>query len=1079
MTNNVLPVSSTIFSIELSVYENCYKNLSNDIKLSQCELYNHFQELCNFKQFQSIYFCIIIHNFLNKFKIIKIITLNHNTMKKRFLYLLLFALVFSSTLFAQTLNVGGVIVDKKTGETLIGATVMQKGTSNGTTTNLDGKFALAMPTGSTLVISYLGYIGQELVINNDSQLRIEMVSNTQNLDEVIVVGYGTQKVKDMTAPISSVKGSELNKQVTSNPMSALQGKMAGVQVVNSGEPGKGPDVKIRGLGSIGDYGNPLYVVDGVFVDNIDFLSSSDIEDLTVLKDASAAAIYGVRAANGVVLVTTKKGKMDQINVSYDGYVGYQIPVNIMKLANRDQYVQTLNAANVNTSGYVPKVASNYPTSTDWYSQLVRNALIHSHTIDISGATEKTNYSFGGNYFYQEGIMNAVNDYERYNFRGRFDQKVTSWLNMGFNSVVSNYSKNSPDNNAFFQAFVNPPVYSPYDNTNTAAYPVLFGSPQKYGFGNQYGNPVATAYYNNQKEDGLNLIFSAFAEFSLTSKLKFKSSYNLNYAFFKNQDYTPQFNVGGSQGVTNSSLTKTFNLTTKQIIDNLLTYSDKIGKNSFTVLLGQSTRIEKQSWLTGTAINVPGFDAQSIYLTTGSFDNRYSNDGGFTYNGLSFFTRGTYNYADKYLATLTFRADGSSKYQDKWGYFPSLGLGWIMSSEDFMKNQTFFQYLKARASYGMLGNDNIPANSAAILGTTGAASSAIFGNTLVTGVGAQTVVQNYLKWEVVNEFDLGFDFNIINQNLGGSLDYYNRVTNNAVFNAPIATGGGVTELLSNNGKILNQGIELNLNWTEKIDKDFSYNIGFNATTIANKVLALNGRSTPIPGAQIAGTFVTQTKVGYPIGGFWGYQTVGVYATEGQALSDPVSYAGYRSAGYFKFKDQNGDKVITEADKILLGSAIPWLTSGIDFGMAYKKLDVSVTVQGQFGNKILNAKRMNRNVFSDGNYDLNFVQNAWTTTNHSTTYPSAEAYNDPSIVNSLSFFVEDGSYVRIQNIQVGYTFDKLLGMKNMRVYLSAQRPLTIFGYNGFSPEVSGTPISNGVDTNVYPMQAVYTIGLKLNL
>ncbi len=1000
-------------------------------------------------------------------------------MRKKSIYILLIALINICSLFAQNLTVNGVIVDKKTGETLIGATILQKGTNNGTVTNFDGKFTISVPNGAVLVVSYIGYLPQELTVNGETVLKIQLIPNVKTLDEVVVVGYGTQKVKDMTAPISTVKGTDLLKQVTSDPMSAMQGKMAGVQIVNSGIPGQAPDVKIRGLGSIGDYGNPLYVVDGVFVDNINFLSSSDIEDLTVLKDASAAAIYGVRAANGVVLVTTKKGKMNQVNVSYDGYVGYQIPVNIMKLTNKDQYVQLLNDANINTIGYVPKVAANYPASTDWYSQLVRNALIHNHTIDISGGAEKTNYSFGGSYFYQEGIMNTKNDYERYNFRGRIDQKVTDWLNIGFNTVVSNYSKNIPDNNAFFQAFVNPPVYKPYDDTNTAAYPVLFGSPQQYGFGNQYGNPVATAYYNNNKEDGMNLIFSAFAEFSLSSKLKFRSAYNMDYVFYKSQDYTPQFNVGGSQGVTSSNLTKTFSLTTKQIIDNLLTYTDKIGRNSFSVLLGQSTRIEKQSQLTGTAINVPGFDEQSIYLTNGSFDNRYSTDGGYTYNGISFFTRGTYNYNDKYLATLTFRADGSSKYQDKWGYFPSLGLGWIMSSEDFMKNQTFFQFLKARASYGMLGNDNVPANSAVILGTTGAASSAVFGNTLVTGVGAQTVVQNYLKWEVVNEFDFGFDFSLAGQKLNGSLDYYNRITKNVVFSAPVATGGGVADLLANNGTVQNQGAELNLNWTEKINDDLSYNIGFNATTIANKVLALNGRNTPIPGASISGVFATQTKVGYPIGTFWGYQIAGVYASEGQALSDPVSFAGYRSAGYFKYKDQDGDNVITEADKVSLGSAIPWLTSGIDFGMKYKKVDVSVTVQGQFGNKILNAKRMNRNVFSDGNFDLNFYQNAWTTSNHSTTYPSAEAYNSGGIANSLSFFVEDGSYVRIQNIQVGYTIDKLLGMKDMRVYLSAQRPFTYFSYNGFSPEVSGSPISNGVDTNTYPMQAVYTIGLKINL
>jgi len=999
-------------------------------------------------------------------------------MKKRTYCVLLVALILSGTLLAQNINVGGVVVDKKTAEPLIGATVMQKGATNGTVTDIDGKFAFALPVGSTLLISYIGYISQEMVIKDNAQLRILMESNTKNLEEVVVVGYGTQKVKDMTAPLSTVKGTDLSKQTTSGAMSALQGKMAGVQIVNNGEPGKGPDVKIRGLGSIGEYGNPLYVVDGVFVDNIDFLSSSDIEDLTVLKDASASAIYGVRAANGVVLVTTKKGKMDQVNVSYDGYVGYQIPVNVVKLANKDQYVQMLNDANASTTGYIPKVAANYPASTDWYSQLVRNALTHSHAIDISGATEKTSYSFGGNYFYQEGIMNAKNDYERYNFRARLDQKVTDWLNMGFNTVVSNYTKNIPNNDAFFQAFVNPPVYSPYDTKNTAAYPVLFGSPTQVGLGNQYGNPVATAYYNNQKEDGLNLIFSAFAEFKLGPKLKFRSAYNLDYVFYKNQNYTPQFNVGGSQGVLNSNLTKRFNLTTKQINDNLLTYTDKIGLSSFSVLLGQSTRIEKQSELTGTAINVPGYDDQSIYLKNGSFDNRYSNDAAYRYNAVSFFTRGTYNFSDKYLATLTFRADGSSKFQQTWGYFPSLGLGWIMSGEEFMKNQNLFQYLKARASYGMLGNDNVPANSTVTLGTTGALSSAIFNNTLVTGIGAPTVYQNYLKWEVVNEFDLGFDFSMASQKLNGSLDYYNRITNNVIFNAPIGGGAGVAELLANNGSVQNQGVELSLNWTEKISKDLSYNIGFNATTIKNKVLALNGRNTPIPGALVRGNYATQTKVGYPIGSFFGYEVAGVYATEGDALRDPVSQT-IKDAGYFRYKDQNGDNVIDEKDKVYLGSAIPWLTSGVDFGLNYKKLDVSVSLQGQFGNKILNAKRMNRDVFADANYDLNFYQNAWTTTNHSSTYPSAAAYNTSFIQQANSFFVEDGSYIRIQNIQVGYTFDKLLGMKSLRVYVSAQRPFTYFTYNGFSPEVSGKPTENGIDTNVYPMQAVYSVGLKLNL
>lgn len=993
----------------------------------------------------------------------------------RYLILLL-GLISITQAFAQSVNFQGVVIDEQTKETIVGATVFVKGTSNAVVTDIDGKFLLQAAPGSTVVVSMVGYNQQEINVLNETSIQVNLKGDTE-LEEVVVVGYGTQKAKDLTAPISTIKGSDLNKQIASSPMSALQGKMSGVQVTNNGAPGATPSVKIRGVGSIGDYASPLYVVDGVFVDNVDFLSSGDIEDLTVLKDASAAAIYGVRAANGVVLVTTKKGIINQTNISYEGYYGTQVPVNVMKLANKDQYVELLNEANTNTTGYVPKVASSYPTSTDWYSQLLRNAVIQSHALDISGATDKTNYSLGTNYFYQEGIMDATNDYTRLNFRARVDQEVKSWLKVGFNSIVSNSKKNNPDNDAFFSAFVNPPVYNVYDDSNSAAYPVKFGAPQQYGFGNSYGNPVATAYYNNNKENALNLVFSTYAEATIIpSKLKFKVSYNLDYGNWKSQDYTPEYYVGGSQGLKKSSLSKTFGIDTKQIIDNLLTYTDQIDQHSFTALLGQSTRMERQSTMTGSAQDVPGFDDQSIYLATGSFKDRYATDGAFAYNGLSFFGRGTYNYSDRYLVSLTYRADGSSKYQEKWGFFPSVGFGWILSNENFMANVDKIQHLKLRASWGQLGNDNIPANSAVTLGSTGAGSSGIFNDVLVDGIGAQTVLQNYLKWEVVNELNVGIDFTTAKDRLKGVLDYYNRVTNNVVFYAPIATGGGVAELLSNNGTVQNQGIELTLDWNDNINKDWNYNVGFNATTISNKVTELQGRDY-IPGASVRGNYTTRTQVGQPIGSFYGYEIAGVYKSESEALKDPVSQA-IKDKGYFKYKDQNGDNIINEADKVFLGSPIPKLIAGIDFGLNYKRVDFSIAFQGQFGNKVLNAKRMNRDVFADGNYDKDFYDNAWRPGNTSNTYPSAEAYNTSFIQQANDFFVEDASYIRIQNIQVGYTFKKMKAVDKLRVYISAQRPFTYFTYNGFTPEVSGSPTANGVDTSVYPMQAVYNVGVKMN-
>lgn len=998
---------------------------------------------------------------------------------KRGIYLLfLMAFLAPYALFAQSnVTVKGNVVDQATKETLIGVTVKIVGGTGGTITDFDGNYNLAnVPSNAEITFSYVGLKTVTVPVNGRETINIVMESLQTDLKEVVVVGYGTQKSKDLTAPIVNIRGEELSKQMTANPLQALQGKLPGVQITNSGAPGSSPNVKIRGVGSIGDYAKPLYVVDGVFVDDINFLSNSDIDDITVLKDASAAAIYGVRAANGVMLITTKRGKTDKPIVTYDGYAGFQNPVNIMKLANKEQYVTLLNEANQNTTGYVPKDPSAYPTSTDWYGELVHKALIQNHSIDVSGRTGNSNYSFGMNYFYQDGIMDVKNDYERFNLRGRFENDVTDWLKLSFSTVVSQSNANKTNTDAFFQAFINPPVYSVYDEANSAAYPIKFGSAQMYGFGNSYGNPVAMAYYAQGLDRDNKVLFAPSIDIKLSKNLVFKSTYNLDFGITNSQMFSPEFFVGGSQGLSKSKLSKTFSIGSKQIIDNLLTYNKENGKHRYSLMVGQSTRIEQSNFLTGEAIGVPGIDKQSIFLSLGSFRDRYTTDGASTYHGLSYFTRGTYSYDSKYMATLTFRADGSSKYQDKWGYFPSIGLGWNISEEGFLKKSDIFQQLKLRASWGMLGNDNVPANSAVVLGSSGMGSSGVFGDQVVDGVGAQTVLQSYLKWEVVKEFDFGVDFKILNNKLSGELDYYNRETNNVVFYAPIASGGGKADLLTNNGSVRNSGFELKLNWNDKVTKEFSYNVGLNLSTINNKVTKLDGRDF-IPGAYVNGDFTTRTQVGHSIGSFYGYEIAGVYKTEGEALSDPV-YQTIKDKGYFKYKDQNGDNVIDEKDKVFLGSPIPSLVGGLDFGCNWGAFDASISFQGQFGNKILNAKRMSRGVFSDGNYDLDFYENRWTSADKSSTYPSAEAYNSSFVQQANDFFVENGSYLRVQNIQLGYTFSPSKLISKVRVYVSAQQPFTYFTYKGFTPEVGGSPIATGIDNSTYPMQSTFTLGARIN-
>ena len=997
-------------------------------------------------------------------------------MKK--LITLLIALTAALAAYAQGYLVQGTIVDEI--GPVIGATIVEVGTSNGVSTDFDGNFTLRVSSADAKVeVSCIGYASQTFKAS-EVPAKILLTDDTTFLDEVVVVGYGTQKSKDLTAPIVNVKGEELSRQVAANPMSALQGMVSGVQITQSGAPGAGPSVKIRGVGSIGDYANPLYVVDGAFMDNIDFLSSNDIESLTVLKDASAAAIYGVRAANGVILVTTKKGSTGKVRVAYDGYVGVQIPTNIMKLANTEQYVEMYNLMYPDAT---PKNAADYNgVSTDWYRELVHPAATHSHSLDLSGGTEKTNYSVGLSYYYQDGIMNyCTNDYNRFNLRARLDQTMTSWLKMGINTVVSRYDKNNPNSGVYYQAFVNPPVYGVYSDANTDAYPEPFDSPQRYGYPNSYGNPAASAYYSHSTDNGLKTVFSIYAEATITPKLKFKTSYNLDFSFADQQSYTPEHFVGGSQGTSVSSFTKTYAYGTYQIFDNTLTYADKIGAHNFTAMLGQSTRMQYNAWLTGSASSVPNFDDASRYLVNGSYRNQTATDGAGRYNGISFFARGTYSYKDKYLATVTFREDGSSKYQDKWGFFPSIGLGWNISDEEFMSNSPF-DYLKIRASWGMLGNDNVPANDINIAGTSGVDSSAVFGDTLVDGIGAQTVYQNYLKWEVVTETNIGADFALLDSRLSGDIDLYSRVTDRVVFHAPIATGGGVASLLANNGKVLNAGVELSLKWAETIG-DLSYNIGMNATFNHNEVLALEGRDN-IPGALTNGAYATMTQVGYPIGAFWGYQVDGIFQTEYDAQMADVTQLS-TGAGYFQYHDFAGnedgtpDGKITEADRVYLGSPLPWLMLGMNLGMNWKNWDFSMVMNANIGNKIFNAKRINKQVFSDGNFDYDFYKNAWRKDNPSSTYPTPKVLTEQLMAQSNSFFVEDGSMFRMQNVQVGYTFRNVFGNGSIRAYLSAQRPLSLFKYNGFTTEIGGSPIANGIDgSSVYPMQSIYSFGVNMN-
>ncbi len=1010
-------------------------------------------------------------------------------MRAKLMLCLCLLLVTTTTLFAQgNLTVTGIVTEKATGYSAIGVTVLVKGTTNGTITSLDGDYSLSdVPQNATLLFSYVGMLTQEIAVNSQTQINVEMEEDTQRLEEVVVIGYGTSKAKDLTAPIAVIKADELTKHATTSAMGALQGRIPGVQITSSGQPGKGPQVRIRGVGSFDKENTPLYVVDGMFFDNIDFLNNNDIQEVNILKDASAAAIYGVRAANGVVLVTTQKGSLNKpATITYDGYVGFQKATNVLEMANTEEYRTMLSEMNAST-GVVDKAAKEWGAgiNTNWYDELLRTAVTHNHSLDISGGTEKASYSIGTSYLFQEGIMDAKNDYSRFNLRTQADYKVFNWLKVGANIVLSNSEQNNPNATAWAAAYRVPSFMPVYDEGNNMATPVKYASPAQAGLSEYYFNPVAIAQYNDSKNKSLRVLPAFFAQidFLPQNKLFFKTAYSQDINVIQDRTYTPVYTVGGNQVNEVSKLKKINNIYHSWIFDNTLTYMDSFGDHGLTAMVGNSIREENYRNLKGEATGVPDGHDEYYYLHQGNADGRITDDDGTTYRGVSYFGRIAYNYKGRYMLSATMRADGSSKYQEKWGYFPSIGAAWNVSEESFMKDIKWIDYLKLRASWGKLGNDKIKASDGFASIKQEMGTSGIFGGSAIPGY-TNLVYFSWLGWEVVNETNIGVDFRTLDNRLNFEADWYYRLTENAVINAPLPMGAG--NLLGNNGEILNTGIEMSLNWSDRIGKDFSYYIGANITTLHNEVKDLNGLPYLYGGSA---EFRTISQIGGELNAYYGHEIEGVYQNATEIAADPVAVANNLKPGDFKYKDQNKDGKIDDNDRVVLGSYIPNFNYGINLGFSYKNFDFSAVMQGQTGNQIVNRKRGDRRWHSEINYDADMVKNRWTGEGSTNSYPSAAGTVNPwNIAKFNSFFVEDGSYFRLQNIQAAYTFPKKdfgkFKMPSIRVSLTAERPLTVFKANSFTPELTGTnddgtmsDAAIGFDQQVYPLAATYTLGLRI--
>lgn len=998
--------------------------------------------------------------------------------------LLVTLLLLSWTAWSQDRTVTGKVTSSDEGMGLPGVNVIVQGTNKGTTTDAEGNYSIQLAESeTTLVFSFVGYSTQTVQVENRSVIDIELQSDVVSLSEIVVVGYGTQREKDLTSAISTVKTDELVKTPTSQAMQALQGKVPGMQIVSAGAPGASPTVRIRGLGSYPGIGSsaPLYVVDGMFFDNIDFLNPADVASISVLKDASAAAIFGVRAANGVVLIETKSGKVEQkAQITYNGYYGVQRAQNVIQMANAEQFTNmALESGSVPDANNIrnamqrfgrSRINPNVPdVNTDWYKEVLRSAPIQNHSVDISGGNQTTTYSVSGSYFAQQGILDMKNDFERVNFRTRVDYQATPWLKVGGNVTMSNASQQLPNNAVWNQVYYAVPILPVYDPLNTAASPEPWANAQTIGY-RQGQNPFPAMRYTDDFKKTQTFFGNFFVKLDLIpDKLTFQSTYNTAYTFMNQRIMNLPYYIGDNFLRQNATLRKRNETRINQFWDNVLTFEQTFGDHYIQAMAGTSFRDESWQMLTAAGSEFVDLTKQAWYLNfAGVKDAQSIEDGGARQYGLSYFARLSYSFQDKYILYGTMRADGTSKYQTKWGYFPSVGAGWVLSEENFMSDVRGIDFLKIRGSWGRLGNDKIDPSDGS--NTTSTIVTAI--NDLETTGLLTTNTFDYLTWEMVEQWNLGITARALRDRLSAEIDYYSRDTRDAAIFIVQPMGGATVR--RSLGVIRNSGVEFSLNWNES-KGDLRYNIGVNMATLKNEVRDLFGQPYVDGGSA---EFRQRSIVGEPLLAFFGYEVAGVYQNAEQIQADPIAVANNLVPGDFMYKDQNGDGVINDDDRTVLGSYLPKVSYGANFGVGWKNLDLSVALMGQYGNKILNRKRGEVIWTPDGNVDADLAKNRWHGEGTSNSYPSSAALRKGWNQKMSDFFVEDGSFFRIQNVTLGYTVkDKQLfgaTMPETRIILTAERPLTLFNYNGFNPEVD-----NGIDLQTYPIPAVYTIGLNVKL
>ena len=989
--------------------------------------------------------------------------------------LVLLCLFFADATFAQNTAVKGKVTDAATGEALIGVSVSIKGTTTGAQTDATGAFTLQAPPTATLVFTYIGYTTLSLPINNQTQLVVKLQAESKELAQVVVVGYGTQRKRDVTGSVASVKGDELAKQPVQTPTQALQGKVSGVQVLSSGQPNSAPILRIRGTGSVLAGANPLYVVDGVLTDDIRNINNSDILTLDVLKDASAA-IYGVRGANGVVIITTKKGKSGPAVVSYDANVGFREVANPLQLANHDQYVNYLKDANPTADVNAPVT---FPGTTDWLKAVSRNAFTTNHNISVAGGGETNTYFISANYLDDQGVI-KTNGFQRFTIRANNDINISKKLKFSEQISLSRGAEQTVNLNSI------------YGNIYRAAPIIPSIIDGKYGntsaWGN-VGNPLlqlekANNFTLNNRVQG-----NVALDYKPISSLTFHSAFNADIRFNNQKNYIYQFisdastfNVGGgNQRQDNSSLFVQNDDSYQYTWDNTITFDKTFGKHHLTVLGGFVTEKFKSNFINGTRQDVPPNQDQ-WYLNLGNPDvNAKDGFGGGLFTRQSFVGRVNYGFEGKYLLSGSIRRDGSSKFDQHWGNFYTFGGGWVISEESFLKDSHIFDQLKLRASYGKLGNDNIDQALYIITATTNVPY--YFNNgTLNLGSVIQDIKDTKLKWETTTQYDIGVDFAILNNRLTGEIDYYNKKVNDALTKIPLPgiLGDPDNTFITNAASYSNKGFEIGLKWSDKINDKLSYSIGGNISYNKNNVISLNGGQA-LFGGGINSRTVTRTDNGQPIGSFYVLQATGVFQTAAEAAAAPTNTFEANKVGGLKYADINKDGVINSDDRVYAGSYQPKYYGGFNFGINYNHFDLSADFTGNWGNKIYNGKKNSRGSEND-NIEAGYANSRFTTAKPSNTDPNVITSSTPP----STYFIESGAYLRLNNLSIGYTIPsamlKRANISRLRIYLTSQNLFTLKRYSGSSPELFNNDVNTGIteagiDNTNYPVTRTFALGVNL--